>query len=179
MENIGFSRIGPFRTDHVFDPKNLQKWPPKSIKIRSKIDQKKRFKKWPDFDQKNDQKVTPKWTPKSTNNRSWGQLGPQEGPKRIQEGSRDRIWTIFDRFGTEFWPFLDRFGTEFGPIWTDSRPLFYPGSRVNANCLSMWFQALPKHFQSESSDRRKRLLTLPLVIHANFEKGMWKIGDLP
>ena len=65
-----------------------------SIKNRSK----KRFEKITDFDRKNNPKATPEWAPKSSNNRSWGQLGPQEGPKRIQQGSRDRIWMIFDRF---------------------------------------------------------------------------------
>ena len=70
--------------------------PPNRSKIGSKINQKNNSKNDRILIRKITKKVTPKWTPKSTNNRSWGQLGPQEGPKRIQEGSRDRIWTIFD-----------------------------------------------------------------------------------
>ena len=41
-----------------------------------------------------------------------GRRGPQEGPNRIQESLRDRIWTIFDNF----------FGSNFDPFWIDLEP---------------------------------------------------------
>ncbi len=59
-------------------------------------------------------KVTPKGTPKSSKNRPWGHLGPQDGPRMFQEGFRDAIWTIFDRFWTHFGPIFDQILTNFG-----------------------------------------------------------------
>ena len=154
--------------------------------MTSKIDQnsiKKTIQKmtgfWSEKWQKSDPKMNPKIDQQSILGSTWPPRGAQENPRGLQRPNSDDFWSIWDRILTVFGPIWDRIWTEFGPIWTDSRSLFYPGSRVNANCLSMWFQALPKHFQSESSDPWKRLLTLPLVNHANLEKGIWKIGDLP
>ena len=70
------------------------------------------FRKKMQISSKNDPKVTPKGLPKSSKNRSWGHLGGQDGPRMLQEGFRDPIWTILDRLWTDFGPMFDR-------IWTD------------------------------------------------------------
>ena len=73
---------------------------------------KKMIRKMMQFSSKNDPKVTPKGLPKSSKNRSWGHLGPQDEPPMLQDGIRDPIWTIFDRFWTDLERILDRCGTD-------------------------------------------------------------------
>ena len=61
-----------------------------------------------------DRKMTPKWPPKSFQNRPKIDLGTQDGPKMVQEGLREPIWTIFDRFWIDFESILDWILSEFG-----------------------------------------------------------------
>ena len=61
---------------------------------------------------KNDPKVTPKGLPKSSKNRSWGRLRPQDEPKMVQEGLREPIWTISNRFWIDFDSMFDKLWTE-------------------------------------------------------------------
>ena len=121
----------PFSDRSEFWPKNLQQWPQKSIKIRSKIDQKN--------DLKNDatfiEKMTPNWPPKGPQNRLnfdlGATLGPKMGPgcsKRASETQFGRFLIdfgpILEQFLTNFWQNFDRKCTEFGSYFDETK--LYP-----------------------------------------------------
>ena len=114
---MGFSRVGPFRIDHVFDSKNLQKWPPKSVKIRSNIDQK--------IDLQNYRILIGKMTPKRPQNGPQNHptiglganLAPQKGPRGSKRASETELGRLLTDFGLIFYRFGSDLETDLGAIW--------------------------------------------------------------
>ena len=115
-EHIGFSRVGPFRIDHVFDST-------KTPKLTSNINQQSTNKhilktigfwseRWP----QSDPNMNPKIVQQSI-------LGPTCPPRRAQEDrtgpqrpNYDDFWSILDRFLTDFEAIWDRFRIDLGQI---------------------------------------------------------------
>ena len=143
----------------------IQKTSKNDLQNRSKFDQKSINKNDSKKKRILIEKLTPKRPQNGPQNRPTIDLGANLAPKRIQEGLRDRIWSIFDRFSIDLGSISDRFGTDLGSIWDrfgiDSRSFFYLTRRRHSTISSQcklhrhMFKALRKHFQSKLSQFRK------------------------
>ena len=72
------------------------------VQTTIKNDIKKHIEMLMDFRSENEPKMVPKWTPKSTRNRSWGRLGTIYVPKMPQEYLQHPILMILAPFLVDF-----------------------------------------------------------------------------
>ena len=115
----------PFSYRSCFWSKNLQKWLPTSIKIRSNIDQNNDLKKYRILIEQ----MTPKRPQNGPQNRPPIDFGANVAPKRGPTGSKRASETEFGRFLIDFGPIWDRFGIELGPISDRFATIFLPNSK--------------------------------------------------
>ena len=73
-------------------------------------------------------------------------LGLREGPKMLQEGLRDAIWTILDRFWIEFWSKFDQILTKCWRNWTEFVSIFALFFAVRESTITFEFLSKSRRY---------------------------------